>query len=378
MPWKTMDRQQQRVEFVVAASRKETSFLELCEEFGISRPTGYLWVERYRERGLGGIAEGSRRPQHSPQRTGGEPERQVVELRRRYPDWGARKLQWLLAQQGVGLAVSTVHRILLRHELVRVADRHQHAVRRFTRERPNQLWQMDYKSPLGWGTHVGPLSVLDDHSRYLLVLAATGSTRAQAVREQLEEAFCRCGVPEAMLMDHGTPWWNTQSAGGITWLAIWLMKQGIRLYWSGFRHPQTQGKVERFHGCLERAMGLRGLPGEGRQAWLDAFRQEHNQMRPHEALGMKTPASVWRRSAKNYDAHPPRWEYPAGAEVKHLGQKGQVRIEGKIHALMALAGEWVQLVRIEDRMLVYYCNTVVREVELGSHRAARAARWLPS
>jgi len=378
MPWKTMDRQQQRVEFVVAASRKEKSFRELCQEFGISRPTGYLWVERYREGGLGGIGEGSRRPRHSPQRSGGEAERRVVELRRQYPDWGARKLQWLLAQRGVALAVSTVHRILLRHELVRVEDRHRQAMRRFSRERPNQLWQMDYKSPLGWGTHIGPLSVLDDHSRYLLVLAATGTTRAQLVREQLEEAFCRCGVPEAMLMDHGTPWWNTQSAGGITWLAIWLMKQGIRLYWSGFRHPQTQGKVERFHGGLERAMRLRGLPDAGRQAWLDAFRQEHNQMRPHEALGMKTPASVWTRSPKPYDAHPPRWEYPAGAEVKHLGQKGQVRIAGHIYGLMALAGEWVRLVRIEDRVLVYYCNTVVREVELGRHGSARAEPCLPS
>jgi Integrase core domain len=156
------------------------------------------------------------------------------------------------------------------------------------------------------------------------------------------------------------------------------MKQGIRLYWSGFRHPQTQGKVERFHGCLERAMTLRGLPGEGRQAWLDAFRQEHNEVRPHEALGMKTPASVWRRSARNYDPHPPRWEYPAGAEVKRVGSHGQVRIGGKIHYLQVLAGEWIQLQRIEDRVLVYYCNTVVREIELGSHRSLIVEHWLPS
>ncbi len=287
MPWKTMDLQQQRVEFVVAASRKEKPFLELCKEFAISRPTGYLWVDRYREQGLGGIAERSRRPRQSPQRTQAEHEQQVIELRRRYPDWGARKLQWRLAQQGCRLAISTVHRILLRHGLVRWQDRHAAAVRRFTRERPNQLWQMDYKSPIGWDSHVGPLAVLDDHSRYLTVLAATGSTRAELVREQLEDAFGHCGVPEEMLMDHGTPWWNTQSPGGITKLAVWLMKQGIGLRWSGVRHPQTQGKVERFHGCLERAMRLRGLPGEGRQAWLDGYRQEYNQSRPHEALGMK-------------------------------------------------------------------------------------------
>ena len=367
MPWKTMDLQQQRVEFVVAANQKQKPFLELCEEFGISRPTGYLWVERYREQGLAGIAEHSRRPQHSPQRTVAEQEQRVVELRRRYPDWGARKLQWILAEQGLRLAISTVHRILLRHDLVRIEDRHRPAVRRFAREHPNQLWQMDYKSPLGWDTHVGPLSVLDDHSRYLLVLAALGTTRAELVREQLESAFLAAGVPEAMLMDHGTPWWNTKSDGGITGLAVWLMKQGIRLYWSGFRHPQTQGKVERFHGSLERAITLRGLPNQGRQAWLDAYRREHNEVRPHEALGMRTPSTVWQPSGKRYDPQPARWEYPAGAELKQVGGKGYLRIGGQPRYLLPLIGEWVQLVRIEERVLVFYCNTVIREIELGSH-----------
>jgi transposase InsO family protein len=378
MPWKTMDVRQQRVEFVVAAHQSQKPFLELCEEYGISRPTGYLWVERYGQQGLAGIAERSRRPQHSPQRTGEAEEQRVVELRQQYPDWGARKLQWLLGRQGLDLAVSTVHRILLRHGMVRVEDRHRQAVRRFRREHPNQLWQMDFKSPRGWDTHVGPLSVLDDHSRYLVVLAATGTTRAELVREQLAEAFVRCGVPEAMLMDHGTPWWNTQSAGGITGLAIWLMKQGIGLYWSGFRHPQTQGKVERFHGCLERAIALRGLPRQGRQAWLDAFRQEHNEVRPHEALGMNPPARLWQRSPKNYDPHPPPWQYPEGAEVKHLGHQGQVRIAGHIHYFRPLAGEWVRLIRIEDRILICYCNTVVREIEGASHRSLHVERYLSS
>ncbi len=378
MPWKTMDLQQQRVEFVVAASRKEKPFFELCKEFAISRPTGYLWVQRYREQGLGGIAERSRRPRQCPQRTEAEHEQRVIELRSRYPDWGARKLQWILAQQGCRLAISTVHRILLRHGLVRWQDRHAAAVRRFTRERPNQLWQMDYKSPIGWDSHVGPLAVLDDHSRYLTVLAATGSTRAELVREQLEDAFGRCGVPEEMLMDHGTPWWNTQSPGGITKLAVWLMKQGIGLRWSGVRHPQTQGKVERFHGCLERAMRLRGLPGEGRQAWLDGYRQEHNQRRPHEALGMKTPASVWIPSPRKYDPQPPPWQYPEGAELVRVRAKGQLWVQGKIYSLQALAGEWVQLLRIEKRVLVYYCNTVVREIDLESHHSVMVERWLSS
>jgi transposase InsO family protein len=111
---------------------------------------------------------------------------------------------------------------------------------------------MDLKGPLGWQAPVGPLSVLDDHSRYAIALVGTWSTRAEPVRERLEEAFQHCGVPEEMLMDHGTPWWNMKATAGWTWLTVWLMRQGIRLHFSGYRHPQTQGKVERFHGSMQR------------------------------------------------------------------------------------------------------------------------------
>ena len=272
MPWKTMDVQEQRVKFVLAAARQEKPFGGLCQQFGISRPTGYRWRERYQRGGLAAIAELSRRPHHSPQRTATELEQRVVEIRRRYPDWGARKLQVLLAREGKDLRRSTIHRILLRHDLVRDTDRHQLAMQRFERGAPNELWQMDFKSPKGWNAPIGPLSVLDDHSRYLLVLQAIWSTRAELVREQLESAFMSCGVPSAMLMDHGIPWWSTLAPSGATELTIWLMKQGIELHWSGRRHPQTQGKVERFHGELERALQLRGAPRKEPQSWLDAFR----------------------------------------------------------------------------------------------------------
>ena len=159
---------------------------------------------------------------------------------------GARKLQVLLAKEKVELTRSTIHRVLLRHDLVRDQDRHSQATSRFERSAPNELWQMDFKSPKGWNAAVGPLSVLDDHSRYLLVLQAVWSAHGELVREQLETAFASCGVPDAMLMDHGIPWWSARAPTGATRLTVWLMKQGIQLHWSGFRHPQTQGKVERF------------------------------------------------------------------------------------------------------------------------------------
>jgi transposase InsO family protein len=377
MAWKTMDVREQRVRFVIEATQVRQTFRSLCACYEISPPTGYLWLQRYRQKGVEGIAEHSRRPHCSPRRTASELEQRVVQMRARYPDWGARKLQVLLQREGVCLPRNTIHRILRRHGLVGENERHPAAVQRFQRERPNELWQMDFKGPKGWPQTVGPLSVLDDHSRYLIALSATDSTHGAAVQKRLEEAFERCGLPEAMLMDHGTPWWSTYSLWGGTQLSLWLMRQGIQLHWSRIRHPQTQGKVERFHGCLQRALQRRG-PTENHQAWLDAYRWEHNHVRPHEALGMRTPATLWQVSPRRYQPHPARWEYPAGAWVLKVDCQGKLDIgQQKWRVSKTLAGEWVQVVRVEQRMLVFYCNTLIRELDPGSQRSNIIERWLP-
>jgi transposase InsO family protein len=368
-----MEIHDQRVRFVVAASRGEQSMSDLCREFEISRPTGYQWLKRYRASGVAGIRETSRRPQKSPKRTAAEIERRIGELRRERPDWGARKLSVLLRQQGVAIPAATVHRVLLRLGLVRVEDRHCPALTRFEREEPNQLWQMDFKSPKGWGSSIGPLSVLDDASRYALALEKTGSSRGEAVREQLAGTFQDCGLPDAMLMDHGCPWWNQQAFGGWTRLSVWLMKLGIRLYFSGVRHPQTQGKVERFHGALEMARRRRGLPEAAfHQRWLDDFRQEYNHLRPHEALGMKTPASLWHPSVRRYDPNPPAWQYPEGAEVRRLESTGQLLLHGRRWQVAGpRASEQVRLMRLDQRILVFYCDTLIRELDLAREQEGK-------
>ena len=161
MAWKAMEVHEQRVKFVVAVSRREKPLVALCAEFGISRPTGLLWIKRYREAGLAGICERNRRPRTFPAQTPWQQEEWVIALRLQYPDWGARKLGVVLGRDGVKLTRSTIHRILLRYDLVRDQDRHPQAVKRFERERPNELWQMDFKGPKNWPHAVGPLSVID-------------------------------------------------------------------------------------------------------------------------------------------------------------------------------------------------------------------------
>jgi transposase InsO family protein len=193
--------------------------------------------------------ERSRAPHHRPSESSGTVVDAVVELRHRWPDWGARKLHALLGQQRPDLQVSmtTVHRILDRNGLIYPSARHTPAVQRFERAEPNVLWQMDFKGPKGFRQRSGPLSVLDDHSRFLLALQHLEYARAADVQNCLHNVFDNNGLPDQMLMDHGTPWWNANSPWGWTQLSVWIMRLGIRIYLSGVRHPQTQGKIERMH-----------------------------------------------------------------------------------------------------------------------------------
>lgn len=374
MPWRTSSVNEERIGFVILASRGENTITELCQQFGISRTTGYSWLGRYQAGGAAEMAERSRRPRTSPQQTQKEIEEAIEELRKKWPDWGAPKLVRLLEQskpEWGRLCVRTVHRILVRRGLIAEEDRRQPATRRFERSSPNELWQMDFKGPQGFnkGGGVGPLSVMDDHSRYLLALEHLGSTRMAGVQQVLQNAFEHSGVPEAMLMDHGTPWWNAASPWGWSELSVWIMKQGVRLLFSGIRHPQTQGKIERMHGALQRAIRRR-KQDPTQQWWLDAFRQEYNVVRPHAGIGMNTPASRWHRSGKAFAPHPPEWEYDLNQLPMRLAGEGQLCWQGRRYEISnALRHQLVGIEQIGERAIVSFCNTPMRELDLKTGRS---------
>lgn len=376
MPWEKTDVGEQRVKFVVRASTGKEALAALCREFGISRPTGYRWRRRFQQGGsVSELVERSRRPLHSPFQTDARKEERVVALRQEH-GWGAKKLAVLLREQDTPLTVTTINRILRRRGLVGRQDAHYPALERFERRAPNELWQMDGKSEYrGQDGTCYPLSILDDHSRYAVGLYALPAFRAAQIYPCLVRTFEQYGVPEAMLMDHGTVWWGTTNGYGLTWLSVRLIEQGIRLLYGRVNHPQTQGKVERFHRTLQEAIRHRGKP-QRMAEWpgvLEEFRNTYNERRPHEALRMARPAERYRRSARNYQAQPKAWEYPAGSEVRKISGKGTLNWEGECWFVCeALAGRWVKVERVNDLLLVTYRHMYVREID----RRSRSSRPL--
>ena len=367
MPWKRMDVEEQRIQFVMRAVSGKERMAALCREFGISRPTGYLWRGRYERAGsFTAVRELSRRPRHSPRRTEAGKEERVAALRRE-TGWGAKKLHAVMRdEQGVEVPVRTIHRILERRGLVSEAA-HGPAPQRFERAAPNELWQMDTKGRYPRPERdCHPLSLLDDHSRYLVGLYALPALTTALAWPCLVQTFRQYGVPQGMLMDRGSLWWSEPNGWSLTWLSVQLIEQGIGLHYGRVRHPQTQGKVERFHRTLGAELRHRGLPGRWDE-WpglLGEIRDQYNRRRPHEALGMRRPCELYQPSPRPYQEQPRAWEYPAGSEVKRVNVNGMLE-EGGRHWFVceALAGQWVRIERVEGKLLVSYRHMYIREID---------------
>jgi transposase InsO family protein len=379
MPWLETDVRDQRIRFVVAASSPTANVKATCAAFGISRKTGYKWLGRHAAaRSVSELADQSRRPHESPTRTSEAMTRRVVALRQAY-GWAGEKLVPLLAAEGLAVSARTIDRIIAREGLTRADVAPAAALRRFTRAAPNELWQMDAKGhyPLGRGRRCHPLSIVDDHSRFAVGLYALETLHAGKVRAALIECFERYGVPAAMLMDHGTPWWGTTNEAGLSTLGVFLLKQGIRLLHGRVRHPQTQGKVERFHRTLGERLRWWGLPRDlrGFTQALTAFRDEYNEVRPHEALGQEPPALHFRRSDRAYTARPAAWEYPCGSEVLRVDANGMITYRRRrFFVSEALRGEEVACTRLASRALVTFRHMYVRELHLRTGRTSTLLR----
>ena len=333
MSWHEVSVMEQRAEFVRLALLEGANRRELCRRFGIHPDTGYKWLRRW-SAGETDLRDHSRRPHHSPNQTDAVLEAKVLELRDAHRAWGARKLAARLKRQGVAVpAASTVHAILCRNHCPIETPGQGKALTRFEKAAPNQLWQMDFKGwvRLGDGTRCHPLTVIDDHSRYLINLTACANQTEQTVRGHLETAFRHHGLPEAMFVDNGSPW-GGGPAERWTRFGVWLLKLGVSVLHSRPYHPQSRGKNERFHRTLKKEVlsmtSFRGMK-EAQQAF-DAWLPIYNDERPHEALGMAVPADRYRPSPRPMPARPMEPEYDEGDIVRKVGTtKAYIQFKGR-------------------------------------------------
>ncbi|WP_425311297.1 IS481 family transposase [Kingella potus] len=364
MPWRTTTMPEQRHEFVTLARKDDANISELCRRFAISRKTAYKWLPRDDMHDL------SRRPHHSPKRTPLLLETQVLALRDRHPAWGGRKIAHLLQrEQGIALAPSTITAILHRHQ--RITPQAGAAATpwlRFEHAYPNALWQMDFKGHFAlMQGRCHPLTVLDDHSRYNIVLQALDNERRATVQNVLHAAFCRYGLPERINVDNGAPWGGQ---GGLTALAVWLIRLGIRLTYSRPAHPQTNGKDEHFHRTLKAEVLQTHTFADLAhvQSHFEHWRHIYNHQLPHEALNMDSPAQRYRVSARTMPSVLPEIEYLEGDIVLKVQQGGWLSLKGReIRVGKALVGQRVAL-RAEDgvdgRLVLYFCHHRLGEIDL--------------
>lgn len=333
MPWDTKDLMSLREEFVRLANQEGANRRDLCRRFDISPQTAYKWLARFAAQGTTGLLDRSRKPKHSPNATAAEIEAAAVALRTQHPAWGGRKISRRLQDLGhATVAPSTVTSILHRHGLITPTENAAHAWQRFEHESPNALWQADFKGH--FNTLQGrclPLTVLDDHSRYNLVLQACSNSRTRTVQTHLEAAFRRYGLPARMNFDNGTPWGSPSQPGQITELGLWLVRLGIRLSYSRPYHPQTNGKEERFHRSLK-AEVLNGRSFERldhAQSAFDRWRRIYNCERPHEALQMETPITRYQPSPRPFPETLPSIDYGPDDEVVRVDWNGELRFRGQ-------------------------------------------------
>lgn len=379
MPWTKVSTVKLREEFVLKALEPGAHMAALCREYGISRQNGYKWLHRFREEGLAGLRDRSRRPRGSRLRASGETVMRVLELRQQY-GWGPKKLRTLL-ERGLKApdeapSKRTIARILARANATKkrrprlAADTRPEGAPNPTIEGPNDLWTVDFKG--WWRAHNGercePLTVRDAFSRYVLRVGLLASTKTELVQAEFQRLFERNGLPKAILSDNGPPFGAMRAPWGLTRLAAWWVSLGILVLHSRPACPQDNGGHERVHldmlGLQERSASNR----QQQQVLCNEWQHEFNHVRPHEALDMKTPAEVYVPSPRRLGPKLVERRYPKGAMRRQVSKNGAFWWSGRAFFLSrALHGQTIALVpKTTDkaRATLWFHHLLLGELDL--------------
>jgi transposase InsO family protein len=377
MPWKgVLTVSDLRWLFVQQVQRGDLSLTAACRLYGISRKTACKWLARFRTGGPAALADQSRRPHHSPARTDPALEELVVQTHQRF-HWGAAKIHAYLAAQTPQVrwpSITTVHAILQRHQRVHPPDASPPPVQRFEHPDPNDLWQLDFKGPLEiQRTRIHPLSILDDHSRYLLTLVGCETTRYEPIWTLLGDLMGDVGLPRRLLCDN---YFNSRSGGcqiGLSWFDSQLLRLGIRPCHGRPFHPQTQGKIERFHRTLQAELwpdlDTSSLTALNQQ--FERWRTEvYNRLRPHEALAGQPPLARYRPSPRPRPASLPEVEYPAGSILRRVQPAGCISYRSaRLLVGAGVAGQYIRLEEQPPLLQLFYGDYLLRSIPLDQLKA---------
>jgi transposase InsO family protein len=372
MPWKEVTIMNKKESFIASYLDSTVSFTKLCTSFGISTKTGYKYLARYKKYGYDGLKELARTPHTIPCKTSSRVENIILEIRHLHPSWGGGKIKTYLQNKGYENLPTekTIDRILKRNGLITFEESEKHKpFIRFEHPNPNDLWQMDFKGHFATTQNrCHPLTLLDDHSRFSLLIQACENERGDTVKEALINVFKEYGLPARMTMDNGSPWGYSGKQEHTT-LTAWLIRLGIIVMHSRPMHPQTQGKLERFHRTfkLELLSRFEFDDLENAQKGFDGWRKIYNEERPHEAIGNKRPIDRYRNSERPYGEILLPIEYNNDMLTRKVQQGGLISFKGKEYRVgHAFYGYPVGLKESnEDGVYdVYFCQQRVVKIDL--------------
>jgi len=358
MPWKECHVMDERLRFVARRLEGE-KMAPLCAEFGISRKTGYKIFDQYKEDGVAGLTDRSRRPLRQANRLPAPIEATIVRLKREYPGWGAPKIREKLRQQFTGPhlpAISTVHAVLDRHQLVKHRRRRRSTVRGTELSRPteaNALWCADYKGEFMLGNHryCYPLTITDFASRYLLTCEALSTTQERFAFTVFERTFKEFGLPQRIRTDNGVPFASAHALYGLSKLSVWWLRLGIHIERIAPGHPQQNGRHERMHLTLKKEATKPAAANVlQQQARFDTFVDRYNHDRPHQALAMKVPADFYARSPRVYRGLEDL-TYPFHDQTITVTHCGRICFNGqKVNLSQVFAGQNVGVTQVGERI----------------------------
>lgn len=368
MPWKETTTMDQKIEFICEWRTGKYTITELCKAFEISRPTAYKLIYRLENYGIEGFKNMSKSPRNHPNKTKDSVEQKIIELKEKHNLWGAKKIRKLLFNDCCAEdipSVVTVHNILSRHGFVKPQKR----CRRvkpvypiFDPKECNEVWSADYKGKFYMGNkkYCHPLTIADSKSRFLFTAKGHYRENYKEAKAEFTRVFRKYGIPKQIHTDNGSPFGSVAAIQRYTRLSYWFIDLGILPVFSDPAHPEQNGRHERMHRDLKASCASpSSFDMKAQQRKLNHFVSEYNQVRPHEALEMETPASVHKFSTRPFPEKIPEYEYDSDMQVMKVTQNGSIRWRTYywIYLTASLKGKYVGVLEMGNGIWrVFYRN----------------------